>query len=155
MKILTLEKLAICCITLLISCGPAWHLKQSEKHRLIAIAKGAKVSSDTVYIEKTVQVEVPAFTDSATIAATMDEPLFHKTIKNYDSLLRASVLSTRAEESLKTKKLLEQERKKIAKGFLKDSLYHIKFDTVTFVDLAIIGGKPKLIKVVQKARTII
>jgi hypothetical protein len=43
-------------LVLLTSCGPAWHLKQARKHELKAIAKGAEVKTDTIYITKEVIV---------------------------------------------------------------------------------------------------
>jgi hypothetical protein len=42
---------------ILSACGPTWHLKQSEKHRLIAIAKGAKIKADTVFRDRIVITE--------------------------------------------------------------------------------------------------
>jgi len=35
-------------------CGPAWHLKRSERHKLIAIQKGATIDRDTVWTEREV-----------------------------------------------------------------------------------------------------
>lgn len=43
-------------LLLLVSCGPAWHLKQARKHELKAIAKGAEVKADTVYVDREVIV---------------------------------------------------------------------------------------------------
>lgn len=36
-------------LLLLSSCSANWHLKRSEKHKMLAIAKGATVSRDTVF----------------------------------------------------------------------------------------------------------
>lgn len=38
------------------SCSARWHLKRSEYHERMAIAKGAVIASDTVYIETPVPV---------------------------------------------------------------------------------------------------
>jgi len=39
---------------LLSACGPKWHLKRSERHKMIAIQKGALISRDTIWTEKEV-----------------------------------------------------------------------------------------------------
>jgi hypothetical protein len=37
-------------------CGPSYHLNRSKYHERMAIAKGANVSRDTIFIEKVVTV---------------------------------------------------------------------------------------------------
>lgn len=147
-------------IFLLCACGPAWHLQQSEKHKLIAIAKGAKVNVDTVYKEVPIKVEVPGFTASSSINVLSDSALIHAVMPKYDSLLVAYEMLRRrpqhsVEKEVATAKQLDAVRAKVIKGFLKDSLYHIKFDSITSVDLAIIQGKPKLVSVRVKPKTIL
>lgn len=44
-------------LILLTSCGASYHLKQSKKHELKAIAKGAQVEADTVFKEIPVIIE--------------------------------------------------------------------------------------------------
>lgn len=145
---------------LLCACGPTWHLQQSEKHKLIAIAKGAKVKTDTVYKEIPIKVEVPGFTASSSIDILSDSALIHAVMPKYDSLLIAYEMLRRrpqhnVEKEVATAKQLDALRDKVIKGFLKDSLYHIKFDSITSVDLAIIGGKPKLVSVRVKPKSIL
>lgn len=41
-------------VVLLSSCGPRWHLKRAQHHIKKAEAKGALITSDTVYVEKTI-----------------------------------------------------------------------------------------------------
>ena len=43
-------------LLILCSCGPAWHLKQSKRHEMKAILKGAVVKADTIYIDREVIV---------------------------------------------------------------------------------------------------
>lgn len=44
------------CVLILTSCGPSWHLRQAIKHERKAIALGAAVTADTVFIDKEVIV---------------------------------------------------------------------------------------------------
>jgi len=39
---------------LLSACGPVWHLKRSERHKLKALQLGAVIKTDTVFTEKTI-----------------------------------------------------------------------------------------------------
>lgn len=41
-------------IILTASCGPNYHLKRSQYHKRMAIAKGAEIKSDTVYTDRVV-----------------------------------------------------------------------------------------------------
>jgi hypothetical protein len=147
-------------IILLSSCSAAKLLQRSEKLKLMAIAKGAKVKVDTVYKRVEVPVEVPGFTASSSINVLTDSALVAAILPKYDSLLIAyNNLRSRPQQSteavVSTAKQLDAQRKKVVAGFLKDSLYHIKFDSLTSVDLAIIGGKPKLVGVRVKPRSIL
>lgn len=41
-------------VFLLSGCGAQWHLKQSKRHKILAISKGAEIELDTVYKIKNV-----------------------------------------------------------------------------------------------------
>ena len=63
-------------IFLFTSCGANYHLRQAKKHLLIANAKGAKINTDTVFVDKLVpQIKVDTVLKNITV-----EKLFRDTI---------------------------------------------------------------------------
>ena len=130
-------------ILLLCSCSAAKHLQISEKHKLIAISKGAKIVSDTIYKEVIKEVPVPAAAATATVTPVIDVPTFDATMEEYDST-RDYIL--RLEHDLAVGNTIDKEKamsalkasnaentrlkKRIAQGFSKDSTYTFQPDSV-------------------------
>lgn len=154
-------------ILLLTSCSPQAHLKLSERHRLIAISKGAKVSPDTVHVTKTVLVPIKGLEDSTHVKPTIDTSAFIQVIGLNDSLFAEKL---RIEQALAAGMALDKEkaiaslqkvnrdlsilRKRIAQGFSKDSVYVHKPDSVTEIGVEVKNGLVNKITYSRKDTTV-
>jgi len=138
-----MNKLIYIFIIMLCSCSAAKHLQISEKHRLIAISKGAVISRDTVYKEVEKRIPVPGDTVYVTISPEIDKDTFDATMEEYDStqeltvLLENDLASGSTLDREKTMKLLKAANaentrllKRLAQGFSKDSTYSFQTDSI-------------------------
>jgi hypothetical protein len=140
-------------IILLCSCSAAKHLQLSEKHRLIAISKGAVIKRDTVYKEVEKRIMVPGDTVRIMVKAEVDIDSFDATMDDYDST-RDYIL--KLEHDLANGNTIDKEKamaalrtsnaenirlkKRLANGFSKDSTYHYQADSVTDIWVTTKGG---------------
>jgi len=135
-----------------------YHIRQMEKHKALAIAKGAKISVDTVYKDRDLTFNAPAFSDSSSINTAVDSSLFWTVMQSYDSLLREYYklkdAGVSGEREVAVVHSLDEKRRQVAKGFLKDSVYHIKFNDSVTVDLAIVQNQPRLLKIDVPEKTV-
>src|SRR6478609_7967759 len=77
----------LCISILLMGCSAAKLLQRSEVLKMKAIAKGARVQKDTVWMEKPVKIVVPEFNSSAPVNPVIDSGAFWTFMPSYDSLL--------------------------------------------------------------------
>jgi hypothetical protein len=68
--------LFILSVMVLSSCGPAYHLRKAKKHLLLAEAKGASITADTIFRD----VPVPQVRVDTTVKFITLEKLLHDTI---------------------------------------------------------------------------
>lgn len=137
-------------LLILTGCSGAYHLKRAERHILIAKSKGVSIKSDTVYVDRIVKVQVPATNDSAEVNPAIDIISFDDSMALNDSLVIAIHEGTEAinngtaldkEKTLSSLKRANEEikalKKKMSKGFLKDSIYHFEPDSLTQIDITV------------------
>ncbi len=154
-------------LLLLTACGPQAHLKLSERHRLIAISKGAKVSPDTVHVTKTILVPIKGLEDSAKVKPQVDTSAFRKSMSTNDSLwaeklkLEQSIAQGMAldkEKAMASLQKVNREllslRKRISQGFAKDSVYTHKPDSVTEIGVEVKDGLVNKITYSRKDTTV-
>lgn len=145
----------------------AKHLRIAKKHILMAEAKGVKMPMDTVYKEVPVFIEIPAKADSTRIAPVIDTETFDDTMSDHDSLvvevheIKESIgngSTLNPERSMarlkKTEKELAALKKRIAKGFSKDSTYYYQPDSTVEISVIIKDGLLSKILYRRKLHTV-
>lgn len=140
----------------LTSCGPSYHLKQSEKHLSIAKAKGAKTSVDSVFAK--VPINIEGDSGIQFIEPEIDSAEFKRVIDQNDSLvLLIDKLQHTPEDPRLPQALAENKRLKarLAQGFSKDSTYIFTPNEFTEIKVNVKNGLVSLIDYKQDDRKII
>lgn len=154
------RKYLVIVAVLLMSCSATNLLKRSEYLKLKAISKGAKVQVDTVWKFRPVAITVPEFDAAKPVKAVVDSNEFWTFMPSYDSLLlEHEKLKGRigTEVSAREKVLRDQlfeARKRIARGFYKDSIYTINYDSINSVTLVVKDGIVKIVKLRTKEHVV-
>lgn len=164
----TLKYLLI--VLILSSCGAPYHLRQAKRHKEIAIAKGASVAPDTVWVNKTVNFEIPGsgLLTSGPIVPVIDTKSFDDTMSLNDSLV---IEEHGLEEAISEGSVVDKEKaigdvsklraqikdlkSRIAKGFSKDSTYYYEPDSLTKISVEIKGGLLNRINYIREPQVIV
>ncbi len=108
-------------LLILSSCGPAYHLKKAKKHLLLAEAKGAKITTDTVY--KTIPVITKTHVyDTVVIRETLTDTLVITNTKysvklKYDTITKKEYVQVICKQDTVFVKVPVKIEKEIKPGF--------------------------------------
>lgn len=138
---------------LLCSCSASYHLKQMERQRALAIAKGAVIKTDTVYKEIEKKIYLPAESGNTNVDPVIDTTAVNEVMDKNDSLV---IIIDQLHTQLKTGQAINKEktmaalssanaeikalRSRIGHGFSKDSTYMYRPDSLTEISVTLKNG---------------
>lgn len=138
---------------LLSSCGASYHLKKAKKHMLLAEAKGADITRETVYDTVKVVVEVSGDSGKQEVKPEIDKDNFSKDMATSDSLLLVITslqnnisqgntlnLEKTISDLARANKEIKALRGRIAQGYSKDSTYVYEADSLCTVRATVKNG---------------
>lgn len=139
-------------ILILSSCGPGVHLRLAKKHLKIAEMKGAIVTPDTVH--KLMPVFIKGQNRIIKADPVLDSSLFETYMSKYDSVIQASSGLVNKEELVKANQEIKTLKKRLIRGFAKDSTYRFPIDSVNTVFVQMKSGIPDNVSLVRPETTV-
>lgn len=134
-------------IFILASCGPGVHLRLAKKHLRIAKMKGAVITPDTVY--KLMPVFVKGQNIIVKADPVLDSSLFEFYMTKYDSVMKVTSTLVSKAELIKANQEIKTLKKRLIRGFAKDSTYVFTMDSVNTVFINMKNGTPDSVHLVR------